>query len=132
MVMTLLAYASNARLKYPRYFQSAPFGGDYGPFPSKMTGRNTFRRPGFWNLDAGVYKNFELTERYGLQFRAEFYNLFNHANILGRGQDTYGDEAEPDPTFGQAAAVGSSTNALPGLADIEPPRMVQFQVRIQF
>jgi branched-chain amino acid transport system substrate-binding protein len=30
MVMTLLAYASNAQLKYPRYFQSAPFGGDYG------------------------------------------------------------------------------------------------------
>jgi ABC-type branched-subunit amino acid transport system substrate-binding protein len=30
MVMTLLAYASNAKLKYPRYFQSAPFGGDYG------------------------------------------------------------------------------------------------------
>ena len=30
LVMTLLAYASNAQLKYPRYFQSAPFGGDYG------------------------------------------------------------------------------------------------------
>jgi branched-chain amino acid transport system substrate-binding protein len=30
VVMTLLAYASNAKLKYPRYFQSAPFGGDYG------------------------------------------------------------------------------------------------------
>ena len=30
MVMTLLAYASNVQLKYPRYFQSAPFGGDYG------------------------------------------------------------------------------------------------------
>jgi branched-chain amino acid transport system substrate-binding protein len=30
LVMTLLAYASNAQFKYPRYFQSAPFGGDYG------------------------------------------------------------------------------------------------------
>lgn len=30
MVMTLLAYGSNAKLKYPLYFQSAPFGNDYG------------------------------------------------------------------------------------------------------
>jgi hypothetical protein len=54
---------------------------DYGPYPSNMTARNNFRRPGFWNLDGGVYKNFNLTERYGLQFRAEFYNVLNHANL---------------------------------------------------
>ena len=35
-----------------------------------------------WNLDGGVYKNFELTERYGVQLRAEFYNIFNHANLV--------------------------------------------------
>jgi outer membrane receptor protein involved in Fe transport len=57
-------------------------GADFGPFPSNMTGRNTFRQPGAWNLDGGIYKNFELTERYGMQFRAEFYNVFNHANLL--------------------------------------------------
>jgi outer membrane receptor protein involved in Fe transport len=56
-------------------------GADYGPFPSNMTGRNMFRRPGYWNLDAGVYKNFELTERTRLQVRAEIYNVFNHANL---------------------------------------------------
>jgi outer membrane receptor protein involved in Fe transport len=56
-------------------------GADFGPFPTNMTGRNTFRQPGFWNLDGGVYKNFSLTERYGMQFRAEFYNVFNHANL---------------------------------------------------
>ena len=57
-------------------------GADFGPFPSNMTGRNTFRQPGFWNLDGGIYKNVQLTERYGLQLRAEFYNVFNHANLL--------------------------------------------------
>jgi hypothetical protein len=57
-------------------------GADFGPFPSNMIGRNTFRQPGAWNLDGGVYKNVSLTERYGLQFRAEFYNVFNHANLL--------------------------------------------------
>jgi len=29
LVMSLLAYASNAQLKYPRYFMSAPWGNDY-------------------------------------------------------------------------------------------------------
>jgi hypothetical protein len=55
---------------------------DYGPYPSNMTARNNFRRPGYWNLDGGIYKNVNLSERYGLQFRAEFYNVFNHANLF--------------------------------------------------
>ena len=33
--------------------------------------------PGFANTDFSVYKNFKITERIGLQFRMEFYNLFN-------------------------------------------------------
>jgi len=46
------------------------------PYPE----RNQFRGPGFWNMDFNVYKDFKLTERVGLQFRAEFYNIFNHSN----------------------------------------------------
>ena len=33
--------------------------------------------PGIANTDFSVYKNFKVTERVGLQFRMEFYNLFN-------------------------------------------------------
>jgi hypothetical protein len=33
--------------------------------------------PGFANTDFSLYKNFKVTERIGLQFRMEFYNLFN-------------------------------------------------------
>ena len=33
--------------------------------------------PGIANTDFSVYKNFKLTERVGMQFRLEFYNLFN-------------------------------------------------------
>jgi hypothetical protein len=64
--------------------------------------------------------------------RMEGFNLFNHANILGRAQTTYGDAATINPTFGQVVAVGSATNALPSLANIDPPRMFQFQVRFLF
>jgi len=55
---------------------------DYGPYPSNMTARNNFRRPGYWNLDGGIYKNVTFSERYGMQLRAEFYNVFNHANLF--------------------------------------------------
>jgi hypothetical protein len=64
--------------------------------------------------------------------RLEGFNLFNHANMLGRAQTTYGDTATVNPTFGQIVAVGTATNALPSLANIDPPRMFQFQVRYIF
>jgi hypothetical protein len=67
-----------------------------------------------------------------LLLRMEGFNLFNHANILGRAQTVYGDTGTINPTFGQVAAVGSSTNALASLANIDPPRMFQFQVRFLF
>jgi len=51
-------------------------------FPSDMTSRNQFRQAGFWDYNLGIYKSFALTEKYNLQFRAEFYNLFNHSNYF--------------------------------------------------
>jgi hypothetical protein len=64
--------------------------------------------------------------------RLEGFNLFNHANILGRAQTTYGDLATVNSTFGQVVAAGAATNALPALANIDPPRMFQFQARFTF
>ena len=55
---------------------------------SGMLGRNTFWGPGFWNLDAGLYKNFRITEGKSLQLRGEFYNLFNHSNLFLNGAST--------------------------------------------
>ncbi len=40
-------------------------------------GRNTQRAPGLKNWDVNAIKNIHLTERFQLQFRAEFYNIFN-------------------------------------------------------
>jgi hypothetical protein len=64
--------------------------------------------------------------------RLEGFNLFNHGNILGRAQTTYGDTATINPTFGQVVAVGTAANAIPSLANIDPPRMFQIQVRYLF
>jgi len=72
-------------LTIPASGQTAPFNtalgiDDFGPFPSNMTSRNEFRGPGAWNLDAAVQKDFKLTERFGLQFRAEGFDILNHHN----------------------------------------------------
>lgn len=92
--------------------------------------RGAFRGTG--TQDVGLFLEQRIPlHGHALLLRVEGFNLLNHANILGRGQDTYGDGAVADPTFGQVASAGSGV-ALPGLADIDPPRMFQVQVRFQF
>jgi hypothetical protein len=64
--------------------------------------------------------------------RLEGFNLFNHGNLLGRAQTTYGDTGTAISASGQLVNVGTATNALPSLANIDPPRMFQLQVRYLF
>ena len=68
-----------------------------------MTRRNAFRAPGFRNLDIGFYKTFRLTERYSLQLRSEFYNVFNHASFQNVDTVARFDAAgkQVNGTFGQ-------------------------------
>jgi hypothetical protein len=44
-------------------------------------GRNTLIGPGLKNWDMGLSKNYRFSERFNLQFRAEFFNLFNNVNF---------------------------------------------------
>ena len=46
------------------------------------TGKGAFEGPSFISWDAGTIKNFNLSpERFRLQFRADFFNVLNHANF---------------------------------------------------
>jgi hypothetical protein len=72
------------------------------------------------------------SEHTSILLRLEGFNLFNHGNFLGRGQTVFGDTGTPNPTFGQLVAVGTTTNAIPAFANIDPPRMFQMQVRFIF
>ena len=45
------------------------------------SGRNIIRGPKFFNADAGLLKDTAITERFQLQFRAEFFNMFNNPNF---------------------------------------------------
>ena len=57
--------------------------GEFGDAP-----RNLLRGPGTWQTDVGAAKTFLLAERAQLEFRAEFYNIFNHPQ-LGQPQATF-------------------------------------------
>ena len=50
------------------------------PHHGEIGNRNTFRGPGFWNMDTAVLKNFKMpwSEQQALQIRWESFNLFNH------------------------------------------------------
>jgi hypothetical protein len=44
-------------------------------------GRNVLRGPGFFQWDFSLMKNFSITERTRIQFRSDFFNIFNHPNF---------------------------------------------------
>jgi hypothetical protein len=75
-----------------RWFNTAAFVQPVYSFGN--VARNSMVGAGLVNLDATVARKFALTERVGLQVRAEFFNLANHPNfaLIGRIVN--------DPTFG--------------------------------
>jgi len=97
----------------------------------KVIGKSVFRGTGTQDVSVFLEARLRSSGR-AIVVRVEGFNLFNHANMLWRGQTIYGDGANPNPTFGQLVSVGTATNALPSLMSIDPPRMVQFQVRFVF
>jgi Carboxypeptidase regulatory-like domain/TonB dependent receptor len=95
--------------------------------------KSAFRGTATSDVATFVEKRFRLSESMSIQLRLEGFNLFNHGNFLGRGVTTYGDALTAAPTFGQfAAGVGTSTNAIPAFANIDPPRMFQVQAKFSF
>jgi hypothetical protein len=82
-------------------------------------GRGVIRGPGSQNWDMSFNKNWQIRERYGLQFRAEMFNIFNHPifnsvdNILSSG------------TFGQLSRDPSASN-------YRTPREIQFGLKLNF
>lgn len=49
-------------------------------------GRNTLRAAGFSNVDLALKKLFSVRENVDVQFRAEFFNILNHANFAPPSQ----------------------------------------------
>jgi hypothetical protein len=95
-----------------RYFNTSAFTvnalGTFG-----TSGRNIIRGPGDATVDAGISKNFMLSERMRLQFRSEFFNFFNRVNL--GNPNTNASAAQ----FGRITGAGS-------------PRVIQFALKLNF
>jgi hypothetical protein len=97
-------------------------------------GRNLFRDSGFHNLDFSIAKNWHFGERLRAQFRAEFFNIFNHPNFANPygGQNGYGNN---DPAAIGAFGCGCVT---PDVAAANPaigsggPRSIQLGLKFIF
>jgi len=105
------------------------------PFPARQgsLGRNVMRGFPVYQLDLGFRRQFNFTERLNLQFKTEFFNIFNHPN--------FGD---PDgllasSTFGFSTAMlgrslgsGGVLGGFNPLYQIGGPRSIQFSLKLGF
>src|SRR5437764_9327407 len=62
-------------------------------------GRNTFTGPGFMEWNPSLFKNFKISERTKLEFRAESFNILNHTNFKLPGAEGQLHDSIRDTTF---------------------------------
>ncbi|MGI0134388.1 MAG: hypothetical protein ACREBW_05470, partial [Candidatus Micrarchaeaceae archaeon] len=83
------------------------------PYTFGNEGRNNMTGPAYKDLDLSAYKNFLLTERFRLQLRSDFFNIFNHTNF-----------GLPDATV-----TNSNFGVINGA---NSPREIQFALKLSF
>ena len=94
------------------YFNTAVFVPNaIGTFGN--SGKNNLRGPGLFDIDLGLLKDTKITEHATLQFRAEFFNLFNNVNFMQP------DGNVASSSFGQITSAGD-------------PRILQFALKFLF
>ena len=100
------------------YFNPAAFiipaAGTYGD-----AGRNVLTGPGLATTDIAVANNTRLNDKLRMQFRAEFFNLFNRANFGTPNAVVFSSaSATPSPTAGVISSTATAS------------RQVQFGVKV--
>ena len=105
---------------------AAPAAGTFGDSP-----RDVARGPGAWQMDIGIGKHIPLTERVNLEFRSEFFNIFNHPQ--------YGlPQSDISPYLaGQQGVFGNITQTVNTTTPVSPvgtgtPREIQFSLKLAF
>ena len=115
----------------------ACFGGD-SPKNCQFgnLGRNALRGPNFAWSDFYLTKSFPLTEQLKLRFDTQFFNVFNHPNFALPSLVLAGIPGKPitQTGFGALTSTTSPPTGLlgVGLGGDSTPRMVAFQLRLEF
>jgi hypothetical protein len=94
---------------------SLPSTGTFGNL-----GRNTFFGPGFQQIDFSLLKDFKIFEKGKLEYRAEFFNVFNHPNF-----------DQPNTTF-NTANFGKIFNTFGRTLGLGTSRQIQMALRLSF
>lgn len=86
---------------------SAPVPGTYGD-----AGRDSLTGPGLSSLDFSVARKFAIKERLALQFRAEFFNILNHANFNEPNPVIYTSATALSPTAGVISSTTTTSRQI--------------------
>jgi hypothetical protein len=89
-------------------------------------GRNTFRGPFQQNWDLSITKNTKVSEATSVDFRAEFFNAFNHPVFSGPQSGGFGS-----PT-GNLGLVNIANGSSAILSTANRPRIIQFALKFNF
>jgi len=102
---------------------SLPAVGTFGTL-----GSGAIRFPAYKNIDFSIDKNFKFKERYGIQFRAEMFNAFNHPQFVFVDGALNLNNQLSNPLFGK------STNGDFGRFNgpTRQPREIQFGLKFSF
>ncbi|HEY3137858.1 MAG TPA: TonB-dependent receptor [Blastocatellia bacterium] len=102
--------------------------------------RNSLHGPNFWQADFVMNKRFTMTESSNVEFKAEFFNIFNHTNFanppatLPNALGTGTNQIQPGQPFTRAAAgnFGVLNSTVGRTVGLGTSRQIQFAVRINF
>jgi hypothetical protein len=90
-------------------------------------GRNVARGPGYSEFDVALQKQFALTERLRLNFRAEIFNLFNQPIYANPSGSLGSNPADPSGSFGKITSILNT-----GAVGTGTPREAQLALRLVF
>ena len=104
---------------------AAPRGLTFGD-----SGRDSLRNPNRTNFDMSLFKHFKFTERLGMEFRAEAYNVFNHKEWGYLAGDA-GSAAYNSGNLTSATNQSGQDNFL-HIATAHNPRILQLGLKLMF
>jgi hypothetical protein len=106
----------NAAPGSPQYFPVAPAAGyHFGDLP-----RNAVEGPSAFNWDFSLFKNIRFSESRSLQFRTEFFNIFNTPQFANPIGDT------------SSSALGQSLSTITSAGGFGSNRQIQFALKYLF
>ncbi len=119
--------APGGRRLNPAAFQRPPRANG-NPVRQGTLGRNVVRRPGSYQVNLALRRQFNFSEKWNLQFKAEAFNLFNHPTF-----DNYDTRIFRPAVFGRpTTTLNKSLGGLSPLYQIGGSRSMQFSLRLSF